>query len=391
LSPVSWYHGHFVLDGRTLQIPVARGFPLLTLRLDRDVPYLREQVRSVKLGYANGRLYVDITAEVPVAVYPPDRAPDPARGAGVDLGIIHPYAVARPAGEGLLVSGRAIRAEHRQHLRDRKERSRAAAARAPKPGQRGSRRWRKHRWREKAAESRHARRVRQARHEAANEVIDWAVENRVGTLTVGDPCGVLGLNTGPVHNRRLRDWAPRQLIKVLTDKAESAGITVHLVDERGTSSTCPGCSRRVPKPKGRAFICPYCGLCGHRDLVGAANIAARVPGGGTVPLVPDGAEVTHRRVGRNLPGAGPYARRDPRRRPSSRPVHWRHLAGTGPPPRPHHPVEMPGGVARGDREERVSPRQHVGDLRVRALGWTHPTVTCCYPVSISVVRGKHSA
>jgi hypothetical protein len=92
------------------------------VRLDRDVPYPDGQVRSVTLGYAGGRLYVDVTAEVPVATYPEELAPDPARVAGVDLGVIHPFAVAGPDGNGLLVSGRAIRAEHRQHLRDQKAR-----------------------------------------------------------------------------------------------------------------------------------------------------------------------------------------------------------------------------------------------------------------------------
>ena len=121
-----------------------KGCPPLLVRLDRDIPYPAAEVRSVTLGFDAGRLYLDVTAEVPVTTYPDGARPDPALVAGVDLGIIHPYAVAGPGGQGLLVSGRAIRAEHRQHLRDRKGRTRAAARRAPKPGQRGSRRWRQH-------------------------------------------------------------------------------------------------------------------------------------------------------------------------------------------------------------------------------------------------------
>ncbi|MBW3662584.1 MAG: transposase [Actinobacteria bacterium] len=31
------------------------------------------------------------------------------------------------------------------------------------------------------------------------------------------------------------------------------------VDERGTSSSCPDCGRRVPKPSGRILTCPHCG------------------------------------------------------------------------------------------------------------------------------------
>jgi transposase len=148
MVPVRWYHGTFTLDGRVLQIPVARGCPPLRVRLDRDLPYPAGQVRSVTLLFDAGRLWVDATAEVPVAAYPAGLEPDPGRVAGVDLGIIHPYAVAGPGAGGLLVSGRAIRAEHRQHcspdlprrpsaslLVHRHPRARQARARSP-PGMR---------------------------------------------------------------------------------------------------------------------------------------------------------------------------------------------------------------------------------------------------------------
>jgi putative transposase len=233
----------------------------------------------------------------------------------VDPGVIHPFAVAGPDGEGLLVSGRAIRAETHLHLRETKRRQRAVARQAPRPGQAGSRRWRKHQARQRKIEARHKRRVRQAQHEAARTVVDWAVRHRVGTLKVGDPRGVLGLRAGRRHNKRVRDWRIGHLIRCLKDKAEQAGINVLLVDERGTSSTCPACRRRVPKPKNRNFTCTHCGFSGHRDLVGGANIAQRTPAGGTIttrtvfPVL-----ITHRRAGRHLPGAG-RSRRDPRRSP----------------------------------------------------------------------------
>jgi IS605 OrfB family transposase len=258
LVPVRWYHGTFTLADRRLKIPVARGRPPLWVRLDRDPPYPPGQIRSMTLLYDTGRLWVDVTAEVPVACYPAGREPDPARVAGVDLGIIHPYAVAGPEGEGLLVSGRAIRAEHRMHLADTKARTRAVARRAPRPGQKGSRRWRQFRRRWRVIEARHSRRVRQAQHEAATTVIAWAVDRRIGTLAVGDPRGVLDLPAGRRHNQRTRDWRIGHLIAALADKAETAGIGLQLVNERGTSSTCPACRSRVPKPAGRVLSCPAC-------------------------------------------------------------------------------------------------------------------------------------
>jgi IS605 OrfB family transposase len=329
LMPLRWYHGTFKLSDRRLRIPVARGQPPLWVRLDRDPPYPPEQVRSVTLLYDAGRLWVDITAEVPVTCYPAGLEPDPTRIAGVDLGIIHPYAVAGPGGDALLVSGRAIRAEHRMHLADTKTRMRAVARRAPKPGQRGSRRWRHYRRRQRLVEARHRRRVRQAQHEAATTVITWAVARRIGTLAVGDPRGILKLDAGRRHNQRTRDWRVGHLITVVKDKAEAAGISLILVDERGTSSTCPACRSRIPKPAGRVLTCPACQFTGHRDLSAAANIAARA-GGGITPAIPAG--VTHRRAGAHLPGVAP-SRRDPRRR-----AHHRGARGS---PGRHRPAPPP--------------------------------------------------
>ncbi|HTJ38688.1 MAG TPA: transposase, partial [Dactylosporangium sp.] len=307
LVPVRWYHGTFTLDNRRLRLPTAIGRPAVRLRLDRAVPYPPEQIRSVTLLYDGGRLWVEVTAEVPITTYPAGTGPDPGRVAGVDLGIIHPYAVAGPDGHALLVSGRAIRAEHRMHLADTKARRRATATHAPKPGQHGSRRWRKTRRRARLVEGRHRRRIRQAQHEAAKAVIAWAVQQRVGTLTVGDPRGVLELNAGRRHNLRVRQWQVGRAIAVLRDKAELAGINLHLVDERGTSSTCPACRRRIRKPAGRIMTCTHCHTSGHRDLFAAATIATRTPGGGTTTtaaaVLPH--VVTHRRAGRHLPGAGP--------------------------------------------------------------------------------------
>ena len=317
LVPVRWYAGTFALEGQVVRLPVARGCPPLVVRLDRDLPYPPEQIRCITLLCEAARLYMDVTAEVPVTIYPEEEEPDRRRIAGVDLGVIHPYAAAGPDGQMLLVSGRAIRAECRQHLRDCAARAAAMARRAPKPGQRGSRRWRAYRRRHRAVQARHRRRVRQAQHEAAKTVIGWAIRQKIGALAVGDPRGVLALDAGRRHNQRVRAWRVGHLIAALRDKAEAAGIAVTLIDERGTSSTCPWCARRVPKPAGRVFACLHCGQSGHRDLIAAANIAARA-GGGTIPVVAM-AGITHRRAGAHLPGVSP-ARRDPRRRHTSRPA-----------------------------------------------------------------------
>jgi IS605 OrfB family transposase len=155
----------------------------------------------------------------------------------------------------LVVSGRAIRAEHRLHLAEKKARSRALATRAPKRGQAGSRRWRKYRAKTRRLEGRHRRRVAQATHEVARAVVDFAVKERIGTLVVGDPRGLLKRDAAKWQNLAVRNWRPGQMIAALSDKAALAGIDVELVDERGTSSTCPRCGAKVSNPKGRTFHC----------------------------------------------------------------------------------------------------------------------------------------
>jgi IS605 OrfB family transposase len=315
LMPVRFYHGTFLLDGQRVRLPVARGYPELWVRLARPIPYPAQQVRAITLLHDGGRLWVAITAALPVA----EHDLDPGRVAGIDLGIIHPYAVVTQDA-GLLVSGRALRAEGWLHLHDQQARQAKAARRAPKPGQRGSRRWRRYRAKLRKAEARHRRRVHQAQHQAAKQVIEFAVRQRVSMLLIGDPKGITERDVGRVQNLRLRQWRRTHLLQALKDKAERAGIRVRLVDERGSSSTCPVCRHRVPKPRSRRFGCPHCGFQGHRDLVGACNIAATAGGGRTSTGVPVLAE--HRRAG-IVPARRDRRRHlhDQRRRPCPAPGH----------------------------------------------------------------------
>jgi IS605 OrfB family transposase len=255
-------------------------------------------VRSITLLKDGERLYLDVTAELAVAPIP---GLDPDRVAGVDIGIIHPFA-AVSSDEALLVSGRALRVEERLHLEDTRARAKKMGRKAPRrKGEVGSRRWRTLIARQRAAERKHRRKLRQAHHEAARELVLWASRRGVGTLVVGHPKDIHERNAGRHHNRRITAWRRGHLLRALCDKAALLGIGIVLVDERGTSSTCPECGERQ-KPTGRTFRCKSCKYLGHRDLVGARNIAAR--GGGSTR---ESVRVMHRRAGH------PPARRDRRR------------------------------------------------------------------------------
>ena len=90
--PLRFYHGTFTLDGRRVRLPVAKGCAPLWVRLTRDIPYEAAWVRSLTLLYDAGRFYLDVTAAVAVENHDLDLE----RVAGVDVGIIHPFAVVGP-------------------------------------------------------------------------------------------------------------------------------------------------------------------------------------------------------------------------------------------------------------------------------------------------------
>lgn len=154
LVPVRWCNETFRLEGRRIRLSTARGCPDLWLRLSRDVPYPVETLRSVTLLVDAGRLCVDVTAAIPAQCRSAEE-----RVAGVDLGIIHPFAVASGS-SALLVSGRQVRTEERLHLADTKARQKRMSRKQPRKGARGSRRWRKLRDAQRRAEARHRRRAR---------------------------------------------------------------------------------------------------------------------------------------------------------------------------------------------------------------------------------------
>jgi putative transposase len=60
---------------------------------------------------------------------------------------------------------------------------------------------------------------------------------------------------------------------VLTNKAESAGRVIVVVNPAYTSQDCSGCGYRAKKPlKERWHNCPMCGLSLDRDTNAAINI-----------------------------------------------------------------------------------------------------------------------
>src|SRR5216684_4460408 len=189
------------------------------------------------------------------------------RGGGNTILLLdHLAAVTTNTGAAIVISGRGIRSLKRQrnmrHRQIAKKQSRC---------QKYSRRWRKLQRAKNKMMNRIERRVRDLRHKATRQVIDFCEKQQVGTLFIGNPHGVRRENRGRHHNQRMAQWEYGKDIDYLTYKSKQARIKSFTGSERGTSSQCPVCRHRH-KPKGRVWKCRKCGFVGHRDLVGSVNM-----------------------------------------------------------------------------------------------------------------------
>jgi len=110
-----------------------------------------------------------------------------------------------------------------------------------------------------------ARSIRDLRHKAKRQVIDFCIEQQVGSLFIGNPHGVRNRVTSRHHNQRMAGWEYGKDIDYLTHKSKQARILCFTGSERGTSSRYPRCGHKH-KPTGRTWGCRACGFAGHRDL-----------------------------------------------------------------------------------------------------------------------------
>jgi putative transposase len=253
--PVKWPAQAISREPGRVVLPMGKNRPSLVLPID-----LPENSGACSLVWNNG-FELHVCIEIP----PAEEAPGTVQ-ATVDLGEIHLAAVTTTTAVAMIVTGRGIRSL--KHLRSKQL---GTIAKKQARCTKSSRRWKKLQ-RAKNKQCRRAeRRIRDARHKATRKVIDFCVEQQVGTLFIGNPHGVRNHDHGRYHNQRMALWEYGKDIDYLTHKAEMAHIMSFTGSERGTSSRCPACGHQH-KPKGRKWVCRQCQFSGHRDLVGSVNM-----------------------------------------------------------------------------------------------------------------------
>jgi len=253
--PVHWPAQAVSIERRRVVLPMGRGRASIVLPLD-----LPENSGACTLVWNRG-----FELHVCIEISQAKQAPGKVR-ATVDLGEIHLAAVTTNTGAAIVISGRGIRSLKRQrNMRHRQLTKKQARC------QKYSRRWKKLQHAKNKMASRIERRVRDLRHKATRQVIDFCQDEQVGTLFIGNPHGVRRENKGRHHNQRMAQWEYGKDIDYLTHKSKQARIESFTGSERGTSSQCPVC-RQKHRPKGRVWKCRKCGFKGHRDVVGSVNM-----------------------------------------------------------------------------------------------------------------------
>ena len=253
--PVHWPAQAVSEEKGRVVLPMGKGRKSLVLPLE-----LPENSGACALVWNRG-FELHVCVEIPQA----EASPGDAQ-ATIDLGEIHLAAITTSTSHALIVTGRGIRS-----IKHQRNKQLGQLAKKQSRCKKYSHRWKKLQ-RAKNKQSRRAeRRIRDLRHKATRQVIDFCVKNKVGTLFIGNPHGVRHQDKGRHHNQRMSLWEYGKDIDYLSHKAQQVHIMSFTGSERGTSSRCPVCGHKH-KPKGRNWACRACGFRGHRDLVGSVNM-----------------------------------------------------------------------------------------------------------------------
>jgi putative transposase len=192
-------------------------------QLDISVQTQQKAFNQVRIVPHKTHYVVEVVYSVPL---PKDAPVDKARVAAIDIGVDNLATVTtnQPDMRPLLVNGRPLKAINQGY---NKQRARLQAA-LPE-GQHHSKKL-------DALTDNRNRRVMAYLHVASRRIVDTLLEQRIGTLVIGKNDGwKQGVNLGKRTNQTFVNIPHAVFIKLLTYKAQLAGIAVVLTEESYTS------------------------------------------------------------------------------------------------------------------------------------------------------------
>ena len=198
--------------------------------------------------------------------------------AGIDLGEVHP-SVAHDGTTTTILNGGDVRSVRRYQNKLKGKLDALINCKT-----RGSRRRRRLIHSKKKQLRSITHQLRDALHKQTTKLVSILHDAKIQTVAIGDlrDCR-RAKDYGRKGNQHIHQMPSGIVRDMLTYKAQRLGMQVVLVNERGTTKTCPRCGRRY-KPNGRMYRCrnPKCGFVYHRDGVGAINIRRTYTGSGPV-------------------------------------------------------------------------------------------------------------
>jgi len=263
IKPTFKPEGAIVYDQRILSWKGLEKVSIVTLKGRIEIPvlfgsYQKERLKRIRgqadLIYRKNEFYLAVVVD----------APEPSKFAvtdvlGVDLGIVN-LAV---DSDGQIFSGAKV-----ENVRKRLAGLRSTLQSV------GTKSAKRHLKKLGCHEARFKRDV----NHCVSKVIVAKAKDTVRAIALEDLSGIRkAVTVRKAQRSRSHSWGFWQLRSFIEYKSVLAGVTVFLVNPRGTSHICPKCSHneRANRPSRDLFRCVQCGFSDHADRVGAVNIRLR--------------------------------------------------------------------------------------------------------------------
>jgi putative transposase len=189
--------------------------------------------------------------------------------AAVDLGEIHPAAV-NAGDEVIILNGRLTRSKRRYI-----EKMKGSVKRARSKCKKGSKRDKKLANAQRRQSRKIKNQIKDIEHKQTTELVSALKERSVDTVVIGDVRNLRDTTKiGGKSSQKVHQAPMGRVRRLITYKAQAAGMKVELIGEAYTSQTCPVCGARN-KTNSRNYHCKSCGYSYHRDGVGTLNIKSK--------------------------------------------------------------------------------------------------------------------
>lgn len=270
-----WNNQNYHVKDGLVEIPVLLNNRSTRLKIKaKTTQDILDRLNTGKLGTLritrkNNKLIAQISLEVPEAPLLTN-----TKVMGVDLGIKCP-AVCRTSDNktAFFGNGRQMKFKRRCYKKRRKKLGKAKKLSIIRKLQNKENRW-----------------MADVDHKISRQVVEFAKKNQVSVIRLEELTGIRTSRKRCKNEFGLHTWSFYRLSKFIEYKAALAGIAVEYVNAAYTSQECPVCGARH-KTKTRKYKCK-CGYRGHRDVVGAINIAKRAPSQSGHRTVAQGSNMT---------------------------------------------------------------------------------------------------